>query len=488
MPRAGGRNALLTQPSVVASHSSPISLTARPSYVARTRRAVVGAIAVVAVSASLATAGAGVAAAASGYAGGGVLGFGDAGLHGTPSGTLSSLITGIAPTPDGQGYWLVGTDGGVFSYGDAPFEGSLGALRLNGPVVGMAPTTDGKGYWLVALDGGTFAFGDAVFHGSMGATRLDRPVVGMAPTPDGKGYWLVAADGGIFAFGDASFLGSMGGKSLAASVVGMAPTPDGKGYWLVAGDGGVFAFGDAGFHGSTGGQQLPASVVGIAATPDGRGYWMAGNDGSVYSFGSAHAYGSSAGTKPLAPVIAIAATPDGKGYWLLEPDDWTYSFADPPPYLLSASAAITQIAAGQVGPDPDNNQGAFCNPYGPCEPWCALFATWVWRRAGISVPSYAFTGSMFSWGAASGELLPASAVAAPGDALLYGTGPQSTDTSVHTGIVVQVWPDGAVLTVEGDAGPAPSGQLNVVVNGPFLPTDSLQYNGFPVYAIVQPVP
>src|ERR1700690_371302 len=29
-------------------------------------------------------------------------------------------------TPDGKGYWLVSADGGVFTSGDAAFEGSLG--------------------------------------------------------------------------------------------------------------------------------------------------------------------------------------------------------------------------------------------------------------------------------------------------------------------------------------------------------------------------
>ena len=65
----------------------------------------------------------------------------------------------------------------------------------------MAATPDGGGYWLVASDGGVFAFGDAGFHGSTGNIRLTKPVVGMAATPDGGGYWLVASDGGIFAFG-----------------------------------------------------------------------------------------------------------------------------------------------------------------------------------------------------------------------------------------------------------------------------------------------
>jgi hypothetical protein len=54
------------------------------------------------------------------------------------------------------------------------------------------------------------------------------------------------------------------------------------------------------------------------------------------------------------------------------------------------------------------------------------------------------------------------------------------------GIVVQVWPDGAVVTVEGDAGPGNDGSLAVVVNGPFFPDLTEQTLGFPVYAYAQP--
>jgi hypothetical protein len=79
-------------------------------------------------------------------------------------------------------------------------------VRLNAPMVGMARTPTGNGYWCVASDGGIFAFGDAPFDGSMGGTRLAQPVVGMCG--DGSaGYWLVARDGGIFAL-DAPFFGT----------------------------------------------------------------------------------------------------------------------------------------------------------------------------------------------------------------------------------------------------------------------------------------
>ncbi|MDA8340662.1 MAG: hypothetical protein M0007_00310, partial [Actinomycetota bacterium] len=62
----------------------------------------------------------------------------------------------------------------------ATFLGSMGAKHLNAPIVGMAATPDGHGYWLVASDGGVFSFGDATFLGSMGAKHLNAPIVGMA--------------------------------------------------------------------------------------------------------------------------------------------------------------------------------------------------------------------------------------------------------------------------------------------------------------------
>ncbi len=209
---------------------------------------------------------------------------------------LNAPIVGMATTSTGAGYWMTGSDGGVFASGDAGFYGSTGNLHLNKPVVGMAATPDGRGYWLVASDGGIFAFGDARFYGSTGSLHLNKPVVGMAATPDGRGYWLVASDGGIFAFGDARFYGSTGNLHLNKPVVGMASTPDGRGYWLVASDGGIFTFGDAHFYGSTGSLHLNEPMVGMAATADGGGYWLVASDGGIFTFGSAKFDGSLGGT------------------------------------------------------------------------------------------------------------------------------------------------------------------------------------------------
>jgi hypothetical protein len=85
----------------------------------------------------------------------------------------------------------------------------------------MASTPNGKGYWLVAADGGIFSFGDAAFYGSTGAVHLVSPIVGMTSSRSGDGYRFVAADGGIFSFGDAAFYGGLGGGVPPSPVVGM---------------------------------------------------------------------------------------------------------------------------------------------------------------------------------------------------------------------------------------------------------------------------
>jgi hypothetical protein len=204
-------------------------------------------------------------------------------------------------------YWLLGRDGGVFTFGGAGFYGSTGDMRLVQPVLGMAATPSGKGYWLVAGDGGVFTFGDAAFFGSTGAMTLKQPIVGMAPTASGKGYWLVAADGGVFTFGDARFHGSAGGLVLQQPVVGMVPTPGGGGYWLAARDGGVFTYGDATFAGSAASPGLGSPVVATAAGSGPDGLFLAAADGQVAALGAARFCGSAKPLALAAPIVGVAA-------------------------------------------------------------------------------------------------------------------------------------------------------------------------------------
>jgi hypothetical protein len=82
---------------------------------------------------------------------------------------------------------------------------------LPGPIdaaIALLPTKTGNGYYLVFADGGVFTYGDAEYVGSLGGQQLNSPIVSASTTPSGDGYWLLAADGGVFCFGDADFYGS----------------------------------------------------------------------------------------------------------------------------------------------------------------------------------------------------------------------------------------------------------------------------------------
>jgi hypothetical protein len=196
-----------------------------------------------------------------------------------------------------EGYWLVGSDGGIFSFGAAQFYGSTGSLHLQRPVVGIVATADHGGYWLDASDGGVFSYGDTAFYGSIPGlgihpagsglrNSLQAPIVGMVPSADDHGYFMVASDGGVFAFGDATFAGScysVGGCS--GSAVSVMPDSTGRGYWLVTSQGGVYGFGDAPFLGAPGNEGSP--ITAAVRTPDGNGYWILDAQGTVHGYGDA---------------------------------------------------------------------------------------------------------------------------------------------------------------------------------------------------------
>jgi hypothetical protein len=131
---------------------------------------------------------------------GGVFTFGDAPYYGSTGGIhLNKPITAMASSPDGRGYWLTASDGGVFTFGDAHFYGSTGNLHLAAPVVGIVlgperpfagpppaggppPPTPAGGYALVARDGGVFTFGNAPFLGSGAGKHDGTAILGMSAT------------------------------------------------------------------------------------------------------------------------------------------------------------------------------------------------------------------------------------------------------------------------------------------------------------------
>ena len=275
--------------------------------------------------------------------------------NGSTAGTQSFTLTVTGTTPPAppppppppppvasHGYWLVGSDGGIFSFGSAQFHGSMGGVVLQRPVVGIVPTPDRGGYWLDASDGGVFAFGDTQYYGSMpglgfnpaGSGKphsLNAPIVGMVPSHDDRGYFMVASDGGVFAFGDATFAGScpgIGGCNGAA--VAVVPDATGGGYWVVTNSGAVYAFGDAVNHGQPGTQG--SAVTSAVATPDGGGYWILDAGGQVFPFGDAANLGGPPGGSAggLDPAASIFSTSDGGGYWVVTAGGTVYNFGDAP--------------------------------------------------------------------------------------------------------------------------------------------------------------
>ncbi|CAG4901558.1 CHAP domain-containing protein [Acidithrix sp. C25] len=414
----------------------------------------------------------------------GMVGFGAVPSAPMPQITPTSVVIGAATTHSGAGEWYATANGQVITTGDANSYGDLSQTALNSPIIAFVPTPDQRGYWMAASDGAVYAFGDAKNYGDLSQTKLNGPIVAMLSTPSGGGYWLVATDGGVFTFGDARFYGSMGGQHLNAAVVGAGATPSGLGYWLAASDGGVFTFGDAPFYGSMGGQSLNAQVMAMAPTSDGKGYWLVANDGGVFTFGDARFYGSLGSALPNTPISSIIPSPNNLGYWLLSPDSFKYSFSTiANERTFSNSSAIVAAAQSQVGPV---TSGGFCNPYGPCEEWCALFSSWVWNRGGVPSVSDGFTGDLYNWAATHTNVISGTSTPAAGDIAFYGTSPANTATSVHAGVVVQVWPDGSIITVEGDSGPGPDGYLGVTINGPFQAGRSTEVNGDPIYGYGEP--
>ena len=239
-------------------------------------------------------------------------------------------LVGTGPGTFGdQGYWMVATDGGIFSFG-VPFYGSTGSLVLNQPVFAMAATPTRKGYWFVARDGGIFNYGDAVFRGSMGGQKLHHgAIVGMAATPSGNGYWLASSGGEVYYFGDAKPYGSVAPAKPSAPIVGITATATGNGYWLVGSNGEVYPFGDAGAHGSMAGFRLNKPVVGMTATITGKGYWLVATDGGIFSFGDAQFRGSTGAIPLNKPIVGMKRARDGDGYWLVASDGGLFAFNAP---------------------------------------------------------------------------------------------------------------------------------------------------------------
>ncbi|HEX3842038.1 MAG TPA: fibronectin type III domain-containing protein [Acidimicrobiales bacterium] len=90
----------------------------------------------------------------------------------------ATSVTATSPAGSGTVDVTLTTPGGTSATG----PGDLFTYVQAPPPPPPPPPTLGKGYWLVASDGGIFSFGDAVFFGSTGGIHLNQPIVGMSVT------------------------------------------------------------------------------------------------------------------------------------------------------------------------------------------------------------------------------------------------------------------------------------------------------------------
>jgi hypothetical protein len=88
----------------------------------------------------------------------------------------------MASTPDGGGYWLAASDGGVFSFGDGEYLGSLPAIHVSGTAVGIGPTASGNGYLIATAAGHVYGFGDATASGGPADQHAPASAVGLGIT------------------------------------------------------------------------------------------------------------------------------------------------------------------------------------------------------------------------------------------------------------------------------------------------------------------
>jgi hypothetical protein len=115
----------------------------------------------------------------------------------------------IVSHPTEAGYWLVDHVGGVFSFGDANFHGSLPGVDMAAHPADLVPTADGDGYVIVATDGRHVGFGTARdvgirTHGHAGV----GPIVAAVEAATDGSYLAVDRDGIVVPCGAAPFLGS----------------------------------------------------------------------------------------------------------------------------------------------------------------------------------------------------------------------------------------------------------------------------------------
>ncbi|MFL5832275.1 MAG: CHAP domain-containing protein [Solirubrobacteraceae bacterium] len=127
---------------------------------------------------------------------------------------------------------------------------------------------------------------------------------------------------------------------------------------------------------------------------------------------------------------------------------------------------IAEAEVGQAEQPPGSNDGPRLATYRTAtvgaaagEPWCAYFASWVAKQAGVPLgdhgQGFGSCSDIWSWAQSTGRAIPngAGVTPHPGDLILFG--------GEHVGIVDKVLPGGSIQTIEGNY----SDKVSQVVRG-----------------------
>lgn len=301
--------------------------------------------------------------------------------------SIPANIAGMARTASGNGYWLVGSNGGVYSFGDAQFYGSAVGHTASS-IVAMAARPQGDGYWILAQDGQVWKFPEDV---SVQASGWTANAVSIEATPSGAGFWALADDGAIVTNGDAPFNGN--GLNLSSSPFSAIGARPAGGYWLLAQDGGVFTFGSGTpFYGSFVGLSSQP-LVSLEVRPQGDGYWAVASDGGVFSSSGIPFYGSTGGGSQPYPFKSITSNPAGNGYWVTSQGGLVIAFGSAP--YLGGTAGGQSINASTSGA---GAQWISADVTG----WVANWASGVWANNGIMID----TGNRSGFGRIASQTQP----------------------------------------------------------------------------------
>lgn len=112
-----------------------------------------------------------------------------------------------------------------------------------------------------------------------------------------------------------------------------------------------------------------------------------------------------------------------------------------------AREAMKQAALAEVG-TPEVPMGSNCQKYtSDCFAWCAAFASWIWKKGGFKYYS-TWVRDFYKFGVENRSFRTDFQSALPGDTLIYD---KPADRYYHIGVIVEVYPDGTIATVEGNS-------------------------------------